>query len=132
MEIIIVAKTQELEKLQQEITDIQNEITPLQHLPVFGDLDINLNNKLDKKEKDIIATKKDKLMRDKEDYKTDTVYLWRKPQRYGHRWRGYSRPGSAGKGVSFSDFETNTLDLTWATSGNESSVSSPEAASTDT
>lgn len=75
MKSILSSKSKEIDKLQNEISIPQEDIKPLQNMANFTDLDTLLNDRFNKLEKDIIETKKEKMLRDKLDYDTDTVYM---------------------------------------------------------
>lgn len=56
----------------------QRHVASLQNLTAFADLDSRLSNKLDKMEKSVIASKRGKMARDKNDYESNNVYTWEK------------------------------------------------------
>lgn len=101
MSIIISSKQKEIETLQMEISKIQDDIKPLQGLADFKDLDKVLNERLNRLENEIIESKKEKMLRDKLDYDTDSVYVWRRERH---------RTPSAGRHVSFSEPESEYMD----------------------
>ena len=79
-------------------------------------MDGKLNKKLDKLERHVIDTKKGKQTRDRIDYESHNVYVW-KQLPYQHK-RGRK---NRAKKVSFSDFDSEAAYDTQATSGSESS-----------
>lgn len=58
---------------------IQKELKEQQTMPSYIELDGQLNKKLDKLERGVISTKKDKHTRDQLDYYKNNVYIWKKP-----------------------------------------------------
>lgn len=100
MKSIISSKNKEIERLQSDFLTLQEDIKPLQNSADFTDLDATLNNRLNKLEKDIIDSKKEKVLRDKLDYDTNMVYVWKLPRYWGQ---------TPIKHVSFSDTETDIV-----------------------
>lgn len=57
---------------------IQKELLIQQNLAGYS----QLSKRLDKLEKEVMVTKKDKITRDRIDYESNNVYTWRKPPFY--------------------------------------------------
>lgn len=117
MRIIISVKQKELDRVQNEVTTVQKELADHQSKPGYAELDDQLNKKLDKLERSVISTKKDKRIRDQLDYDTNNVYTWKKPSFRSNR----PRRASSKKRVSFSDAEGDQTQDTLAATGTDSS-----------
>lgn len=117
MRIIISMKQKELDRVQNEISTIQKELADHQLKPFYAELDGQLNKKLDKLERSVISTKKDKRIRDQLDYDTNNVYTWKKPPFRSTR----PRRATSKKRVSFSDAEGVLTQDTLAAMGTDSS-----------
>lgn len=78
MDIIISLQKKELDLLQAEMSIIQKDLSTLQNHNGFSELDGRLNIKLDKMEKNVIENKKCKMTRDRIDYESYNIYIWRK------------------------------------------------------
>lgn len=99
------------------MTLIQKELMEQQIMPGYVDLDSQLNKRLDKLERGVISTKKDKRTRDQLDYDINNVYIWKKPVFHSNRpQRAVSK-----KLVSFSDTEGELAYDTLAATGSDSS-----------
>lgn len=57
---------------------IQKDLSTLQNHNGFSELDGRLNIKLDKMEKNVIENKKCKMTRDRINYESYNIYIWRK------------------------------------------------------
>lgn len=115
--ILIASKTKEIEVLQSDMSFIQSELASSQNLAAFTDLDSRLSNKLDKMEKSVIASKRGKMARDKNDYENNKVYTWKRPV-FSHNRSRRNR----GKQVSFSDQESDLADNSLARTMSDSSL----------
>lgn len=122
MRIIISVKQKELDRVQNEMITIQKELADHQSKPGYAELDGQLNKKLDKLERSVISTKKDKRIRDQLDYDTH-VYTWKKPSLRSYR----PRRASSKKRVSFSDAEGDQAQDTLAAMGTDSSLDNNSA-----
>lgn len=101
--------------LQIEKSQLQQAKKPLQGITDFSDLDKRLNDKLNRQQ-EIIAGKKEKMLRDKIDYETNNVYICK----CGRQWSSSSHiVGGHKKHVSFSDIDTDLFDETMAISDSE-------------
>lgn len=122
MDIIIISKNKAIEVLQKDISELQEALKPLQGASEFLRLDQRLNEKLNCLENEIIMTKKKKMLRDKMDYDTNNVYVWKGR----HHWSGASQ-STAGirKHVSFSDTKTGNWDDTMEASESDMSPAHP-------
>lgn len=96
---------------------IQSELASSQNLAAFTDLDSRLSNKLDKMEKSVIASKRGKMARDKNDYENNKTYTWKRPVFSRNRSRR-----NRGKQVSFSDQESDLADNSLARTMSDSSL----------
>lgn len=116
MDILISSKKKELEVLQTDMSLVQKDLTILQTHTGFSELDGRLNRRLDKMEKSVIDSKKGKMARDKNDYESNKVYTWKKPQfNLNRSWR------NQGKQVRFSDQESIPANDTSAYTTSDSS-----------
>lgn len=80
---------------------------------------MKLSEKFDCMEKEIIENTKEKLLRDRFDHESNTVYMWKRPQ-FQFRHRKTSTLGNVVKYFSFSD--TKVLDYTLAASASDSTL----------
>lgn len=112
MDIIITPKKKEIEVLHQDISELQEALKPLQDASDFAYLDQRLNDKFSRLDY-IIMNKKEKMLWDKIDYKTNNIYVWK----LRHHWSNASQSATAiRKHVSFSDTEMEHWDDTLAAS----------------
>lgn len=78
MQMLVANRESKLNKLRMDISQLESNVQRYKNKPDFCKLEVEINDKLDRMENEIVNTNKETFERDRMNFKMYTGYVWKK------------------------------------------------------